>query len=639
MRFRQSFLRAALVAVMGLALCSASVLPGNAAQPARAAKGPDRPVIDTSYLYQQLYDMSSTYIFRASGLDGPPQDPSSSANLPPNVNGWQEFYAYWKQQMTSPKAMGPMAKYLKVSDHYFRVTGFPSDSDVAEVTIPGALCAGQRVLLASHPDGTPSSTKVSDLIDQGDFTGAMTRLNSSNLGNGSAYDDTSGVTMGMAEFQALLRWWDANHTWPNRTIKVGLFDAEETGLNGSAYYAENLIPQGPQGQYVLVANMDQNGLEYPALHWGTDHYFNNLKAGGVGPWFTNINASPLEANNIYSGDDWKNIEANLPAIKAFRAALGDSVTEAFHTLGQKYGFQVPMENPLLMANVRAGTTNSKRTVSAYTPEDQQRFSPVQDDKLGRTDQVPFVARGIPGYGVLGAYDSNDVENPYPSGYKDKPAIHQYAGYDTMVDDIQHLNYWASGTPHGVAGLDAPSEELRRALELPSTWTDYLVSRPEYGGAVARPNGPVAYFEPSPVNPGNGTTVDFDASFSADAGNTGKLTYYWDFGDGTVATGRQVSHTYAGPTFADVKLVVVDRHGHRSAYRQAVAVGGTTATAPATPACGTMSNTEAAAVMQAAAHPTGTPTSTAATRPWTPKPSDFTDPHPFSRKRSAADVAH
>ena len=34
----------------------------------------------------------------------------------------------------------------------------------------------------------------------------------------------------MAEFQALLRWYQANGTWPKRTIKVGLFDAEETGL-------------------------------------------------------------------------------------------------------------------------------------------------------------------------------------------------------------------------------------------------------------------------------------------------------------------------------------------------------------------------------------------------------------------------
>src|SRR5262249_59028169 len=132
--------------------------------------------------------------------------------------------------------------------------------------------------------------------------------------------------------------------YPTRTIKVGLFDAEETGLVGSSEYSQTdtpttltspasagattinvassngiaagstividqfgnheshmvasvgtgtvtlesgltasylagtqvtrtalgLIPDGPQGQYVMVANMDQNGIEYPAYHWGTE---------------------------------------------------------------------------------------------------------------------------------------------------------------------------------------------------------------------------------------------------------------------------------------------------------------------------------------------------------------------------------
>src|SRR5262249_44317632 len=164
-----------------------------------------------------------------------------------------------------------MASYLSVSDHYFRVRfspisaqffgirQMPYDSDVAEVTIPGASCPGQRVLLAGHPDSTPPfGGLVSQLIDTGQLKEAMRLLYSSNLGNGSAYDDTSGVTMGMAEFQALLKWWNANGTWPARTLKIGLFDAEETGLNGSFYYTTHLIPKGPQGQYVLVANMDQN---------------------------------------------------------------------------------------------------------------------------------------------------------------------------------------------------------------------------------------------------------------------------------------------------------------------------------------------------------------------------------------------
>ena len=66
------------------------------------------------------------------------------------------------------KAMTDLAKFATVSDHYFHRLpeqrtnanysfdpNYRWDSDDAEVTIPGATCPGQRVLLAAHPDGTP----------------------------------------------------------------------------------------------------------------------------------------------------------------------------------------------------------------------------------------------------------------------------------------------------------------------------------------------------------------------------------------------------------------------------------------------------------------------------------------------------
>jgi PKD domain-containing protein/peptidase M28-like protein len=384
----------------------------------------------------------------------------------------------------------------------------------------------------------------------------------------------------MGELQALLRWYAANGTWPARTIKIGLFDAEEVGLYGSQYYADNLIPQGPQGQYVLVANMDQNGMEYPAYHLGTSHYTSN-PTGDTGPWRTNINASPLKENDIYTGDDWKRIQANMPAIQHFRQALTDSVSQAFDVLGHKHGFKVPLENPI----------ENGATAPAYSAADQARYSPVQDDTLGRTDQVPFVARGIPGFGVLGAFDSNAQESPYPQQVPLQPPIDQYAGYDTPRDTIQHLNLMTSGLPLG----DPGSAELRAALELPATWTSYLVSRSEYGGSAPRPNGPLAYFETGPVKPaGNGVT--FDASFSRAVGG-GSLSYAWSFGDGTFATGKSVTHTFGHPGFVDVRLVVRDSRGRTSSYRQAVAVGGDTSSPPQTPACGKLSSAEVNAVLR------------------------------------------
>jgi hypothetical protein len=209
---------------------------------------------------------------------------------------------------------------------------------------------------------------------------------------------------------------------------------------------------------------------------------------------------------------------------------------------------------------------------------------------------------------VGAYDSstNPIvggnENPYPTNYVSKPTLNQYAGYDTSDDTIQHLNYWASGTTHGPGGVDQPSEELKRALELPATWTDYLVQQDAYAGAEPRADAPIAYFETSPAKPTTTNTVTFDASFSRTAGGTTSgLKYFWDFGDGTTAatTSPTVTHTYSStnPAWYDVKLAVFS--GNQTAYyQQALAVDFQPTLFPATPdprepappttnACGTM----------------------------------------------------
>ena len=98
--------------------------------------------------------------------------------------------------------------------------------------------------------------------------------------------------------------------------------------------------------------------------------------------------------------------------------------------------------------------------------------------------------------------------------------------------------------------------MLRALELPATYTALLASSSDYLGAVAKPESAVAYFETDPVKPTSTLTVKFDASFArADDGETDGLKYYWDFGDGTTATGTTVLPHLHVLQWADVKLVV------------------------------------------------------------------------------------
>jgi hypothetical protein len=169
------------------------------------------------------------------------------------------------------------------------------------------------------------------------------------------------------------------------------------------------------------------------------------------------------------------------------------------------------------------------------------------------------------------------------------------------DTLEHLNFFAAGAPHGPSGYTSPTQELLRALELPSEYTALLISGNDYAGAVPKPKGTVAYFETNPVNPSSTLTVTFDARFSrAKSGGTAGLQYYWDFGDGTHAVGKTASHTYSSPQWADAKLVVVKGNSSKwGMYRQAVAVHSPSGSPPATPACGTFSQAERDALVKAA----------------------------------------
>jgi len=691
------------------------------------------PIVDPSYIYGQLFDMAYNDVYRVSGADGDPRNANDPFNLPPTINGWQEFFQHWKQQLTNKTEMTNLAKFATVSDHYFRRapevrtnpnfsfdTNYKWDSDDAEVTIPGATCPGARVLLAAHPDGTPISPQIVGEVNNPTqstssvfgFGAARRHITLSNLANGGAYDDTSGVALTMGEYQALLRWYSANGTYPSKTLKVALLDASAgRGANGlylregSKYYANNLIPNGPQGQYAMFAEMNANGESYPAYHLGTKYYWNDVNAtgGGVPPWHTFITDTPTAPNALYP-DTSGAIAANSAASAAFDNNLKTAVTAGFAQQSAKYDGTVPQENPLRYNHTGSAPLPAVPTpfVPAYSASDQANFSPVHPAGTApeaqilstEDDAAAFWNKGIPGFSVGGIQDSNIVENPYPSttsaAIRATPVIQMGGGGtafefasnvpaagmttlaaasavgDTNVkvaavtnltagqpffvdtgqalevgqiaavgtagatgtgvtltapltmahasgvpfhvnegqpvgftaDTTERLNFFASGAPHGLGGENVPSEELVRALELPAEYTSLLISGNDYLGSTSMPTGTLAYFETSPVNPAAGTQVHFDAGFArTKSGGTGGLQYYWDFGDGSHATGKTVNHTYASPQWADAKLVVVKGDSSKwGMYRQAIAVGSPAGSPPATPACGTFSAAERSALI-------------------------------------------
>ena len=368
------------------------------------------------------------------------------------------------------------------------------------------------------------------------------------------------------------------------TLATPLTKAHAAGstINGPT---AGLISDGPQGQIVGVLNNDQNGINYPALHWGTDHYLNDLVNGGVGPWFNNINATPTtNTGSIYSTAGFARLQANLANVTAFRTNVANAVTAAIHDLGEKYNYSIPVENPMMFKNTGSTPDNPHpAALPSYLPEDQAKYTPVNDDRTGRTDQVSFGNRGIPSLGNIGVYDSSTNpavggnENPYPASYPSKPGISVLYGQDTMSDNFPNLNFYAGGEVHGPGGYDKPSEGLLRGVEFVATYFSYAVASDALGGKVAKPNRPIAYFEQYPKKATATNTVTYDAGFSRDVdGNTDGLEYYWDFGDGSAVqktNNSKVTHTFPSQAgWHDVKLMVSKGDGTKTVsnvgnYRQ------------------------------------------------------------------------
>ncbi len=95
--------------------------------------------------------------------------------------------------------------------------------------------------------------------------------------------------------------------------------------------------------------------------------------------------------------------------------------------------------------------------------------------------------------------------------------------------------------------------------------------------------PVPVFVSSPTTPIAGTPAFFNASASKAANGHSIVSYDWDFGDGTTASGVTVSHTFALPGGYAVTLVVTDDTGRTGSITQTVTAATSNPTASFTSA--------------------------------------------------------
>ena len=296
----------------------------------------------------------------------------------------------------------------------------------------------------------------------------------------------------------------------------------------------------------------------------------NLLDGQAGPWFNNINATPVSAapNSVYGTVGIQRLQHNLPAVQAFRTSAANAVTQALQDLGQKYNFSIPLENPLQFKNTGSVPDSPGiQSVPAYLPSDQALYTPVLDDRTGRTDQVSFGVRGIPSLGDIGQYDSSTdplvggADNPYPNYYPSKPTLSGEFGQDSNSDYFSNLNYWASGTVHGPGGFDKP---VRRAAARRRVHRDVVLVRDRLAaggrrGGEAEAADRLLRDDAEEADGADDRHLRRRLQPDGRAASTDGLTYYWDFGDGSpmvMTTNPLIQHTF--PTQAawrDVKLLV------------------------------------------------------------------------------------
>lgn len=416
-------------------------------------------------------------------------------NLPVNVNGHDEFATYWEQEMLRDlNGFGAQVRRdaFPVQGWQGRPATVPAFN--VEVTIPGVSHPEQVVVIGCHYDGEAGSTQ-------------------------SANDDASGCAIELGVARALGQYWLSHHLYPARTLRFVIFDAEEQGLFGSFHYLNSTI-NGDVKNLVAMFNEEQNGIAYPLRYLGQ-------MSNPILPFY--IDMSPLQNNPLYMHQNQLS-QQQKANISHFRALMQQAVVASFEQF-RAMGYQ--------MLSYHA---NNQQDVfqPIFTP-DHMSYIQQEDDTLGGSDQIPFTLAGLPCATFVGNssyYDPNPSQWSYP--------------FDQPQDTIQLMNTYADGSSQ-------KSNALSLALALPGMLTTWMLNQPEILGDVPA-NASVAGSTPITAISDIGQTIvgqniALDAKASFDPTGSKTLTYTWDFGDGTKASGITVTHSYTKAGTYTLKLTV------------------------------------------------------------------------------------
>ena len=340
----------------------------------------------------------------------------------------------------------------------------------------------------------------------------------------SANDDASGCAIELGVAKALGEFWRAHHTYPARTLRFVLFDTEEQGLFGSFHYVNDTV-NGDLPNITAMFNEEQNGIAYPLRFLGK-------ASNPVLPFYLDL--TPLTNNGLYPHQD-QLTQPQRDQITRFRALMAQAVPAVFAEFRAR-GF-----------GSLAYWNDQKQPVSQsiFTPADLNQMK-SEDDTLGSSDQVPFTLAGLACVTLVGNSTYYDPSPP-PWSYP----------FDQPQDTIQLMNTYANGK-------SSKADALTFALALPGMLTAWMLSQPDVLGMAPGDGKPLASIgDIGQTVAGASLALDANGSFDPSGG---ALTYSWNFGDGAMASGAAVNHTYTTPGTYTMKLTAHGAGGTREVVK-------------------------------------------------------------------------
>lgn len=460
-----------------------------------------------------------------------PGGATSHGNCPDNgcPNHELEFITFWK------KLMRPLVKPLggAVRGYKFFSEGNgipdggalsspPGDTFNLQATIPGSVHPEQMVIVSGHYDQTDS-------------------------GPASAWDSAEGHATVIRIAKIMMDYWRKTGTRPAVSVKFSAWAAEEAGTFGSqAFIRDQLVPF-PSTSVRGYFNLDPCGGAYPAYYRG--------------------NPADRVQMVVHLADPSAAIAPqHKTAIENFNKQSRDIIGDVFNHLDDKLT-DVVGEPEIFVSDEEADK-------AGVASQETELVSDVSGLAAFGSDYGNFEAIGVPFLNLFPDLLGPHADRNHTGYREDGIAI-----LHTPQDNLLSLNALTGSDQTGFT----PSQGWYKGLEMCAHLHSWFMLQPNMAGTEKRSKKPVAYFEglyksPAPIKAKQ--AIKFDATGSYAFANpqtlkqfpAKKMKFKWNFGDGSKASGRKVSHSYKKEKSYLVTLTVIAPGGVKDVFKQYVKLG-------------------------------------------------------------------